>query len=174
MSLGHGIIFGGMQEREDNGDRRIHLESQKNEEKPVDSWPGIKRAPGAHRIATHLREQGYDIEVIDFWPAWTYEQLHKLLKDRIRDDTLFIAVSAIFPNGGAGKNDQIHARERYRIWDMLRKEFGEGKVDFISGAQNASAIIGYQCDYYFTGYGEHAITESVSYTHLTLPTILLV
>ena len=75
MSLGHGIIFGGMQEREDNGDRRIHLESQKNEEKPVDSWPGIKRAPGAHRIATHLREQGYDIEVIDFWPAWTYEQL---------------------------------------------------------------------------------------------------
>ena len=39
MSLGHGIIFGGMQEREDNGDRRIHLESQKDEEKPVDSWP---------------------------------------------------------------------------------------------------------------------------------------
>ena len=65
MSLGHGIIFGGMQEREDNGDRRIHLESQKDEEKPVDSWPGIKRAPGAHRIATHLREEGYDIEVID-------------------------------------------------------------------------------------------------------------
>ena len=159
MSLGHGIIFGGMQEREDNGDRRIHLESQKNEEKPVDSWPGIKRAPGAHRIATHLREQGYDIEVIDFWPAWTYEQLHKLLKDRIRDDTLFIAVSAIFPNGGAGKNDQLHARERYHIWDELKKEFGAGKVDFISGAQNASAIIGYQCDYYFTGYGEHAITE---------------
>ena len=158
MSLGHGIIFGGMQEREDNGDRRIHLESQKDEEKPVDSWPGIKRAPGAHRIATHLREEGYDIEVIDFWPAWTYEQLYKLLKDRIRDDTLFIAVSAIFPNGGAGENDQKHAIERYNIWTQLKNEFGH-KCDFISGAQNVSAIIGYQCDYYFAGYGEKAISE---------------
>ena len=158
MSLGHGIIFGGMQEREDNGDRRIHLESQKNEEKPIDSWPGIKRAPGAHRIATHLREEGYDIEVIDFWPAWTYEQLYKLLDDRIRDDTLFIAVSAIFPNGGAGENDRKHAIERYNIWSQLKKEFGH-RVDFISGAQNVSAIIGYQCDYYFAGYGEKAITE---------------
>ena len=158
MSLGHGIIFGGMQEREDNGDRRIHLESQKDEEKPVDSWPGIKRAPGAHRIATHLREEGYDIEVIDFWPAWTYEQLHQLLDDRIRDDTLFIAVSAIFPNGGAGENDQKHAIERYNIWTQLKNEFGH-KCDFISGAQNVSAIIGYQCDYYFAGYGEKAITE---------------
>ena len=158
MSLGHGIIFGGMQEREDNGDRRIHLESQKDEEKPVDSWPGIKRAPGAHRIATHLREEGYDIEVIDFWPAWTQEQLHKLLEDRIRDDTLFIAVSAIFPNGGAGENDQKHAIERYNIWKELKNEFGH-KCDFISGAQNVSAIIGYQCDYYFAGYGEKAITE---------------
>ena len=158
MSLGHGIIFGGMQEREDNGDRRIHLESQKNEEKPIDSWPGIKRAPGAHRIATHLREEGYDIEVIDFWPAWTYEQLYKLLDDRIRDDTLFIAVSAIFPNGGAGENDRKHAIERYNIWRQLKKEFGH-RVDFISGAQNVSAIIGYQCDYYFAGYGEKAITE---------------
>ena len=158
MSLGHGIIFGGMQEREDNGDRRIHLESQKNEEKPIDSWPGIKRAPGAHRIATHLREEGYDIEVIDFWPAWTYEQLYKLLDGRIRDDTLFIAVSAIFPNGGAGENDRKHAIERYNIWSQLKKEFGH-RVDFISGAQNVSAIIGYQCDYYFAGYGEKAITE---------------
>ena len=65
MSNGHGIIFGGMQEREDNGDRRIHLESQKEEDKPA-AWIGIKRAPGAHRIASHLREEGYDIEVIDY------------------------------------------------------------------------------------------------------------
>jgi len=105
VSLGHGIILGGMQEREDNGDSRINLESQKNDEKPVDSWPGIKRAPGAHRIATHLREEGYDIEVIDFWPAWTYEELRELFQDRLRDDTIFVAVSAIFPNGGAGKKD---------------------------------------------------------------------
>ena len=158
VSLGHGIILGGMQEREDNGDRRINLEAQKNDEKPVDSWPGIKRAPGAHRIATHLREEGYDIEVIDFWPAWTYEELRELFQNRIQDNTIFVAVSAIFPNGGAGKNDQKYAWERYKIWTQLKEEFG-GKVDFIAGAQNISAIIGYQCDYYFAGYGEKAITE---------------
>lgn len=158
MSLGHGIILGGMQEREDNGDRRIHLEKQKHDEKPVDSWPGIKRAPGAHRIATHLREEGYDIEVIDFWPAWSYEELRELLQDRIRDNSIFVAVSAIFPNGGAGKKDQLYARERYQIFGKLKAEFGH-KVDFIGGAQNISAIIGYPCDYYFAGYGEAAITE---------------
>ena len=166
MSLGHGIILGGMQEREDNGDRRMNLESQKNDEKPVDSWPGIKRAPGAHRIATHLREEGYDIEVIDFWPAWNYEELRELFLDRIREDTMFVAVSAIFPNGGAGKHDQEWARQRYGIFSKLKEEFGQYgdprskyKVDFIGGAQNISAIIGYQCDYYFAGYGEKAITE---------------
>ena len=42
MSLGHGIIFGGMQEREDNGDRRIHLESQKDEEKPEDGQQKLR------------------------------------------------------------------------------------------------------------------------------------
>jgi len=166
VSLGHGIILGGMQEREDNGDRRMNLESQKNDEKPVDSWPGIKRAPGAHRIATHLREEGYDIEVIDFWPAWNYEELRELFLDRIREDTMFVAVSAIFPNGGAGKHDQEWARQRYGIFSKLKEEFGQYgdprskyKVDFIGGAQNISAIIGYQCDYYFAGYGEKAITE---------------
>ena len=29
-------------------------------------WPCIKRSPGGHMIATYLREQGYDVEVIDF------------------------------------------------------------------------------------------------------------
>lgn len=158
MSLGHGIILGGTQEREDNGDRRLQLEKLKDDEKPADSWPGIKRAPGAHRIATHLREEGYDIEVIDFWPAWTYEELYELLQDRLRDDSIFVAVSAIFPNGGAGENDQKWAQERYGIFTRLKNEFGH-KVDFIGGAQNISAIIGYQCDYYFAGYGEAAITE---------------
>ena len=32
-------------------------------------------------IATYLREQGYDVEVIDFWPAWTRIQLLKLYID---------------------------------------------------------------------------------------------
>ncbi len=157
MSLGHGIILGGMQEREDNGDRRIHLESQKEEDKPA-AWIGIKRAPGAHRIASHLREIGYDIEVIDYWQAWTEEELKQLLHQRLREDSIFVGISAVFPNGGAGTNDQMHAMKMYQIQRALKKEFGH-KVDFIGGAQNISAIIGYDLDYYFAGFAEHAMTE---------------
>jgi hypothetical protein len=42
--MNHGIILGGV----------------------VDYYyDSIKRAPGAHKIATHLRREGWDVEVLD-------------------------------------------------------------------------------------------------------------
>ena len=34
-------------------------------------YVSVKRAPGAHKIATHLRRQGWDVEVLDFVQSWT-------------------------------------------------------------------------------------------------------
>ena len=73
----HGIILGGILEREDTSETRNQISSQDEADKPT-FWPSIKRTAGGHRIATWLREHDYDVEVIDFWPAWTREEPHDL------------------------------------------------------------------------------------------------
>ena len=40
-------------------------------------YDSIKRAPGAHKIATHLRREGWDVEVLDFVQSWTLEELQE-------------------------------------------------------------------------------------------------
>ena len=40
---------------------------------------GILRAPGAHRIATHLRTLGLSTEVIDFYLDWTIDELKQII-----------------------------------------------------------------------------------------------
>ena len=56
----------------------------------------FSRGPGAHRIASELRSNGWDIEVIDFLLFWSFDELTQLLRSRINDDTKFIGFSSIF------------------------------------------------------------------------------
>ena len=43
---------------------------------------GLERVGGAYRIATVLRKEGWDIEVVDFFYHWTLDQLKELIKIR--------------------------------------------------------------------------------------------
>ena len=72
-----------MLEREDTSETRNYLTSQDEKDKP-DYWPGIKRSAGGHRIATFLRQNGWDIEVLDFWPTWTREDLQTSLTHELQ------------------------------------------------------------------------------------------
>ena len=101
----HGIILGGILEREDTSETRNQLVHQDEKDRP-DFWPSVKRSAGAHRIATWLRENEWDIEVIDFWPAWSREELVELFETRVKKDTIWVGLSAMFQLGGAGKNNQ--------------------------------------------------------------------
>ena len=65
-------MLGGVLEREDSSESRNQNDNTKNDEKVA--WVSVKRSAGGHRIATYLREQGWDIEVLDFWPAWPREE----------------------------------------------------------------------------------------------------
>ena len=64
--VGHGIILGGMLERPDQAELRNQRPGEYSE---PEFWPNTKRSAGAHRIATFLREQDWDIEVLDYWPC---------------------------------------------------------------------------------------------------------
>ena len=59
--------------------------------------PGnLGRGPGAHRIATELRKNNWDIEVVDFFMYWSLDEIKQLLLSRIDDHTKFIAFGSIF------------------------------------------------------------------------------
>ena len=54
------------------------------------------RPGGAHRIATVLREEGWDVEVIDWSTYWTLDELKELAKLRINSNTVFCGFSSFF------------------------------------------------------------------------------
>jgi len=52
------------------------------------------RGSGAHKIATHLRNHGYNIETVDYCLSWTQEELELLLDKLISKDTLFLGIGS--------------------------------------------------------------------------------
>jgi len=169
MSKGHMIILGGLLDRHDDSDAI----------QPVDddlaaiTWPSVKRSHGAHRIATYLREEGYDVEVLDFWPSWTPMQILKFFHQRVREDTLCVGISAMFPltgkfianrndgYGSMGKYKQSKAREMLQTVKRLKELYPQ--LRFVGGAHNLSALVDYDLDFYVAGYGEYAMAELMKY-----------
>ena len=152
----HGIILGGILEREDTSETRNQLVHQDEKDRP-DFWPSVKRSAGAHRIATWLRENEWDIEVIDFWPAWSREELVELFETRVKKDTIWVGLSAMFPLGGAGKKNQEKVAEIIENLRYIKSLYPD--LVFIGGSQNISATLGYPLDYYVGGFAEYGIIE---------------
>ena len=71
----HSIIFGGQLE-----DLGMEFDSSKI---------SIRRSSGGHKIATFLRQQGYDVEVLDYVHRWSLDQLKKYIEPKVTDDFLF-------------------------------------------------------------------------------------
>jgi len=61
-------------------------------------WHGksIKRATGAHRIASFLRQHGYEIDVLDYATYFSEEELYDYLLKNITTKTKFIGFSGTF------------------------------------------------------------------------------
>jgi len=164
MSKGHMIMLGGQIESLELTMDLNHAVVDTNMSKRV--WTSVRRSPGGHRIATYLREQGYDVEVLDFWPAWTRIELLKFFHQRVREDTLIVGISGMFPIGALNSaSKEGDSRKLYR--DMvqtiaiLKERYPQLK--FVGGAQNLSAILDYKLDFYIYGFGEYAIVELFKY-----------
>ncbi len=54
------------------------------------------RSFGNHRIATHIRKRGWDVECIDYGILFTHDELIYLIDQRITEDTLFVGFSMMF------------------------------------------------------------------------------
>jgi len=56
----------------------------------------ITRPAGAYRMRTYLEDNGYSIEVIDYFHSFSDDSLHEVLEKYITEKTLFVGLSATF------------------------------------------------------------------------------
>jgi radical SAM superfamily enzyme YgiQ (UPF0313 family) len=119
----------------------------------------MDRLGGAHRIASHLRNQDWDCEVIDFFNSWTQEELAELLKSRVTANTKFIGLSYIF------SLDATHPQvKEFTAW--MKKTYPD--ILIISGSQT-TLVDNEHVDYHVTGYGEYALDTILKYKFGTGP-----
>ena len=114
-------------------------------------YDSIKRAPGAHKIATHLRREGWDVEVLDFVQSWTLEELQEFSRQRVNKNTKFLGLSATF---------SIRFKTLYEFAYWFKKEHPD--ILIIGGSQAFHNCEGLPLDYMVHGYGEIAMSAILS------------
>lgn len=106
----------------------------------------IKRATGAHRIASFLRKHGYEIDVLDYATYFTEEELYLYLLSNITQKTKFIGFSGTF---------FIGLPQLVAVSKRIKKKYPH--ILLVTGSQTFEHTAEIHADYYVVGYGEHAI-----------------
>jgi hypothetical protein len=121
----HGLIIGGLKDR------------------------GYGRSTGAYRIASILRSEGWDVEVLDFMTNWSNDELKEFFKSRVTSNTKFIGYSFTF-----------HTWENrfHEIFKWIRETWPSVKI--VAGGM-ATEMCPIEAHYYVNGYGEKAMLEVV-------------
>ena len=138
----HGIILAGAIEgKQPFGESYLGTgtESKHN------AYVSIKRAAGAYRIASFLREHDWDIEVMDYFMGWADDEFKQFIEQTVTNKTKFIALSQLFWAGEA--TDLINRR---MAW--IKEQYPD--IVTIVGAKDQSIIHWVNADYHLTGYGE--------------------
>ena len=114
-------------------------------------WINLKRSGGAHKIASYMRSEGWDIEVLDYWLAFTDEEFKEFARSRITNDTRFVGVSVTF-----GYTGNILKRAQDNL-TWLKTAYPD--VMIIAGSKVLVDTMNLPCDYYITGYGEFGLIK---------------
>ena len=114
-------------------------------------WVNLKRSGGAHKIASYMRTEGWDIEVLDYWLAFTDEEFREFIKSRVTNDTKFIGVSVTF----GYKGTLLKRAQDNLTW--LKTAYPD--VLIIAGSKVLVDTMNLPCDYYITGYGEFGLIK---------------
>lgn len=111
------------------------------------------RSPGSHRIATYLRSQGWDAEVLDFLEYWTYEELVEFFDSRITSKTKFVGFSFVYSfttSKSLIEQISLYIKDKYP------------HVFLLGGGQYEPFNL-YYIDYFIAGYGETALDAVLKY-----------
>ena len=116
------------------------------------SSSSTSRNLGAYRIAYILRNYGWDIEVIDFFPHWSEQEIKQLLKQRINSDTKFVGYSTLF-----FKEETVP----YWLFEHIKKTYPDTVTMF--GTQVQTGIDHEDIDYTLSGWADHSIVVLLKY-----------
>lgn len=109
-----------------------------------------ERSSGSHRIATHLRLEGMDVEVIDFAAHWPLEQLQELVRSRYTSNMVFFGFSTFYSHWNTTMED-------FAVW----LKFTYPDVATIIGGQHVLTTPTTNIDYWIDSFGELAISALV-------------
>ena len=112
----------------------------------LESDVGVVRGTGAHRIASHLRQCGYQVEVVDFCLRWSPDQLLQLCENLIGPKTFFL---------GVGSNLFTMDSKLLDFLAEFRKRWPNIKL--ILGGNNLLSQDVSNFDYLVEGYAEQAM-----------------
>lgn len=124
----------------------------------VSNW-NPARPGGVHRVATHLRLNGWDAEVVDFADYWTFEELQTLFISRVTPNTKFVGLASVFNRGG--NHETINA---FCAWVKMTHP----NIIIISGGQVEPVHL-MHTDYHINGYGELAMDALLGYLFSNKP-----
>ena len=116
-------------------------------------WVSVKRAAGAYKIAHFMRQQGWDVEVIDYWLSFDYEEWKELIDSRVTPDTKWIGLSLTFPI--TGRNN---TRSK-KYLQYIKDNYPHVTIVCGSKAIYTGIYLHEYIDYYLFGYGEYGFNE---------------
>lgn len=115
------------------------------------SSPNNLRGTGAYRIATYLRNRGWDIDVLDYFVFLSDEQLEDYLNHTIKPETKWIGISYTW----LSSNDRM-----FEVVKIIRKKYPNIKL-ILGGQWPFEREV--DADWYILGYGEYAIDAVLCY-----------
>ena len=139
-----GLIFGGMI----NSD-----EPTRPQDLSGVSYSSVHRSAGSHRIASFLRQHGFDIEVIDYAPSWKFEEFQELIRSRMTPTLKFVGLGAVF---------NMNTETLWRCFSWLKETYPD--VLLVTGSTDFYNLHFIPVDYMVVGYGELAILEILNGT----------
>lgn len=109
-----------------------------------------RRTTGTYRIATHLRDHGYDTEVIDFMFAWTLDELKEIARSRLDENSKMVGIGSIFDSNSPTLATFLTWCKE--TWPQLL---------ILAGSQDLWHIASLPADYHITGYGEKGVIAAL-------------
>jgi len=106
-------------------------------------------------MAHFMRTEGWDVEVVDYWLQFDYEEFKELIDSRITQDTKFLGLSLTFPMLGSSH----HTKTAKKYLAYVRDNYPHVAIVCGSKSIYSGFYLHEYVDYFVFGYGEYGFNE---------------
>lgn len=150
----HGLFFGGFNPKLGNASFGTYKLDNTSKSVADDYYEAIGtqimyRATGNHKLATYLRHQNWDCEVLDYTTEFEWHEITQYIDDRITEDTVFCGWSIIF------SMPDLVSEAVNKIIQYIRDNYPH--VIHIAGGWQGKSLRYIDADYWIIGNAEYAM-----------------